>query len=204
MRNTVCVPKQTENLLTLSPLYRDYWGEQMAVFTRKLDGFAEAGCYVPRFYHAPSSESQFNGVQGGAYITYLLKLPVGGFLIGFLHTTCSVPNSTNSQTPPNPSGFTMQMTDLAIDHKLFARPLPEAWFINDNLLGSSVNPPYPSNTKGYTFPSFPRLLSVPYPIVGEGQFQVEFYNSLTSTNTDAQMTFLVLVPDGVNQNAGSK
>lgn len=204
MSNTVCVPKQTENLLTLSPLYRDYWGEQMAVFTRRLDGFANAGCFVPRFYHAPSSESQFNGVPGNGYVTYLLKLPVGGFLIGFLHTTCSVPNSVNSQTPPNPSGFTMQMTDLAIDHKLFARPLPEAWFINDNLLGSSANPPYPSNTNGYTLPSFPRLLSVPYPIVGEGQFQVEFYNSLTSLNTDVQMTFVVLVPDGVNQNAGSK
>lgn len=205
----VCVPKQTENLLRLSPMFRDYFGDQQARFTERLDGFAKAGCYVPRFYHAPDSASQFEGIPANAYKSYLLSLPIGAFVLGFLHTTSSAPNSTKPATkpvkniPPNASGFTCQITDLTFDHKWFSRPAEEAWFINDNLSGPSVNsfPPYPNNTLGFTFPSFPRLLCAPYPIVPPGQLVVEFWNSLDETNTDCQMTFLVLVPDGVSQNA---
>lgn len=200
-----CIPRNTENLLRLSPLYRDYWGEQMAAYTRRLDGFAKLGCYVPRFYHTPDSGSQFAGIPGNGYATYLLALPLGSFILGFLHTTSSAPDSAIGlpvlASPPNPSGFTCQITDLSLDHKWFSRPAEEAWFINDNLVGSNTFAPYPSNMQGYTFPSFPRLLPVPYPVVPPGQFQVEFWNSLDEVNTDCQMTFLVLVPDGANQNA---
>lgn len=204
----VCVPKSTENLLTLSPLYRDYWGEVMAAYTRRLDGFARLGCYVPRFYHAPDSESQFVGVPANGYKPYLLALPLGSYIIGFLHSTSSAPGSSGPATtpvanvPPNASGFTCQITDLSIDHKWFSHPVEEAWFINDNLLGPSAFPPYTNASKGFTFPSFPRLLPVPYPVVSPGQFQVEFWNSLNAVNTDCQLTFLVLQPDGLNQNAG--
>jgi len=208
MMSNICVPKQTENLLRLSPLFRDYFEESQARFTERLDGFAQLGCFVPRFFHAPDSEAQFQGVAANDYLEYLLTLPVGSFIIGYLHTTSSAPNSAGPATfpvanvPPNPSGFSCQITDLAIDHKWFSSPVPEAFFINDNLLGPSTNPPYPGNTNGYTFPSFPRLLPVPYPVVGPGQFRVEFWNSLDAVNTDVQLTFLVMVPDGVNQNAG--
>lgn len=214
--NGLCVPKTTENLLRLSPLFRDYFGEQQARFTERLDAFCKSGCYVPRFYHTPDSESQLVGIPSNGYKTYLLALPPGSFILGFLHTTSSAPHSsgpselTVPNVPPNASGFTVQITDLAIDHKWFSKPVEEAWFINDNLLGPSVNnfPPYPNNTLGFTNPSFPRLLPVPYPVVEPGQFQVEFWNQLsqfddesTGINTDCQLSFLVLVPDGVNQNA---
>jgi hypothetical protein len=124
----VCVSKSTENLLTLSPLYHDYWGEQMAAFTRRLDGFARAGCYQPRFYHAPDSESQFVGMPAGGYKTYLLALPLGSFILGFLHNNSSAPGSSGPATkpvinvPPNQSGFSAQITDLSIDHKWSSRP----------------------------------------------------------------------------------
>lgn len=212
MSGKVCVPTITENLLRLAPTYREYWGEQQAAFTRRLDVFSNAGCYVPRFFHAPDSQSQFVGVPPNGYMTYLLALPVGSFLLGFLHTTAGSPRTfdggtTTPQPPPNPGSFSCQVTDLSIDHKLFSRPMPEAWFLNDNVLGFSQFPPYPSAHLPYTFPSFPRLLPVPYPVVGQGQFQVEFWNSLgpvsdeQPNNTDVQMTFLVLVPDGPNTNA---
>jgi len=203
----VCVPKSVENLLKLSPLFRDYWGEQMAALTHRLDGFARAGCYSPRFYHAPDSESQFVGIPAGGYKTYLLALPVGSFIVGFLHNSSSAPGSSGPATepvanvPPNLSGFTCQITDLSIDHKWFSRPAEEAYFINDNLLGPSAFPPFTDTTFGYTFPSFPRLLVVPYPVVGTGQFQVEFRNSLDVVNKECQLTFLVLVPDGSAANA---
>ena len=203
----VCVPKTTENLLTLSPLYHDYWGEQMAAFTRRLDGFAKAGCYVPRFYHTPDSESQFVGIQSGGYKTYLLSLPLGSWVIGWLHNNSSAPGSSGPATapvinvPPNLSGFTVQITDLAIDHKWFSRPAEEAWFINDNLLGPSTFSPFIDTVYGYTFPSFPRLLALPYPVVPPGQLQVEFWNSLDVVNKDVQLTFLVMVPEGKDQNA---
>ncbi len=199
----ICVPKQTENLLTLSPIFKDYWGEQMAAYTRRLDGFAKLGCYVPRFYHAPDSSSQFAGLASNGYQTYLLKLPVGSFILGFLHTTSSAPQTHSGASlsaPPNPSGFACQITDLSIDHKWFSHPIEEAWFINDNMQGSY--PPYPATSLPFTFPSFPRLLAVPYPVVPPGQLQVEFFNALDTVNNDCQLTFLVLVPDGINQNAG--
>jgi hypothetical protein len=203
----VCVPRQTENLLTLSPLYRDYWGEQMAAFTRRLDGFAKAGCYQPRFYHTPDSESQFVGIAPGGYKTYLLSLPLGSFILGWLHNNSSAPGSSGPATtsvinaPPNLSGFTAQITDLSIDHKLFSRPAEEAWFINDNLLGPSTFLPFIDTVYGFTFPSFPRLLPVPYAVVPPGQVQVEFRNSLDTVNQDVQLTFLVMVPDGSGGNA---
>ena len=208
----VCVPKSTENLLTLSPLYRDYWGEQMAALTRRLDGFARAGCYVPRFFHAPDAATQFAGLPEFGYLTYLLSLPVGAYILGWLHNNSSAPNSSGPETtpvinpPPNVSGFTAQITDLSIDHKWFSHPAEEAYFINDNLLGPSTFPPFTDTIYGYTFPSFPRLLVQPYPVVGTGQFQVEFYNSLDAVNKDVQLTFLVMVPEGttgVNATKGS-
>ena len=201
----LCVPQTSENPLRLSPLFRDYWGDQMAAFTKQTDKFSKAGCYVSRFYHAPDSETQLNGIPANGYLTYLLALPIGSFLLGYLHSTSSAPDSTGNGTPPNLSGFTCQITDLSIDHKFFSRPAEEAWFMNDQLLPGNPGSvsPYPSNTKGYTFPSFPRLLPVPYPIVPPGQLQVEFWNSLDDVNTDVQMSFLVMIPDGVNQNASS-
>jgi hypothetical protein len=203
MSGKVCVPTITENLLRLAPTYREYWGEQQAAFTRRLDVFSDAGCYVPRFFHAPDSQSQSVGVPPNGYVTYLLALPVGSFLLGFLHTTSSAPDSGSDSgaVPPTESGFSYQVTDLSIDHKLFSRPMPEAWFLNDLQTPAVIFPPYPFSSLAFTFPSFPRLLPVPYPVVGTGQFQVEFWNSLDSLNTDVQMTFLVLVPDGPNTNA---
>lgn len=204
----ICVPKTTENLLRLSPLFTDYWGDQQAKFASRLDGFCKAGCFLPRFYHTPDSGSQLLGIAANGYKTYLLALPPGSFVVGYLHTTSSAPNSAGPAStpvinaPPNASGFTCQITDQSIDHKWFSRPVPEAYFINDNLLGPSTGfPPYPDNTLGFTFPSFPRLLPVPYPVVPPGQFIVEFWNQLDTLNTDCQLTFLVLVPDTGNQNA---
>lgn len=215
----LCVPKQTENLLRLSPLFRDYFGEQQARFTERLDSFCKAAaCYVPRFYHTPDAASQLAGIPANGYKSYLLSLPPGSFILGFLHTTSSQVGSAGpaatpvANIPPNASGFTCQITDVSIDHKWFGKPAEEAWFINDNLLGPTQLgfPPYPDNTLGFTFPSFPRLLPVPYPVIDPGQFIVEFWNQLLipgalgpspGPNTDCQMTFLVLVPDGVNQNA---
>lgn len=199
-----CVPSITENPLRLSPLFRDYWGEQMARFTERTDFISQKGCYVPRFYHAPDSEQEAAGLGPNDYRPYLLSLPIGSFIVGFNHTTSSAPNSQKNEVVTNASGFTMQITDLAIDHKWFSRPAEEAYFINDALLiapNDGGNPPYPDNTQGFTFPSFTRLLPVPYPVVPPGQFQVEFWNSLDVLNDDVQMTFLVMVPDGVNGNA---
>jgi hypothetical protein len=200
MSSRLCVPSQTDNPLRLSPLFRDYWGEQMAAFTRRTDLFARAGCYVPRFFHAPDSETQFKGLAAGGYLTYLLSLPIGSFILGYLHTTSSAPNSNGGGVPPNASGFTCQITDLALDHKWFSRPAEEAYFVNDDFT-TTAGPPYTASTHGVTFPSTPRLLTQPYPVVPPGQFVVEFWNALSSLNTDVQMTFLVMVPDGPDTNA---
>lgn len=207
----VCCPTLTENLMRLSPIFRDYWGEQVARFVERTDVFCKAGCFVPRFYHAPSSDDQFVGVAARGYIPYVLALPIGSYVLGFLHTTSSAPGAPGfAPAPPNPSGFTCQITDLSVNHKWFTRPMPEAWFINDFFApgGNNTYPPYPLNTQGYTWPNFPRLLAVPYPIVPPGRLKVEFWNSLASVNTDVQMTFLVMVPNnlkggGLNATSGT-
>jgi hypothetical protein len=202
MSSRLCVPSITENPLKLSPLYREYWGEQMASFTRRTDVFARAACYVPRFFHAPDSQKQALGVPANGFVSYLLSLPIGSFLLGYLHTTSSAGESNGTGLPPNQSGFTCQVTDLSIDHEFFSRPAQEAWFVNDQFVITGPNPqPYTNSQHGYTFPSTPRLLPVPYPIVPPGQLLVEFWNSLSEPNTDVQMTFLVMVPDGPDTNA---
>lgn len=210
MSSRLCVPSQTENPLRLAALFRDYWGEQMASFTEAVDFFAKAGCYVPRFFHAPDAQTQLNGIPPNGYLEYLLSLPIGSFILGYLHTTSSVQGSGGTGLPPNLSGFTMQVTDLSIDHKWFSRPAEEAYFVNDQfVIRAGQAQPYTNSARGYTFPSCVRLLPKPYPVVAPGQFMIEFWNALASyteaapgsPNTDVQMTFLVMVPDGVNQNA---
>jgi hypothetical protein len=195
---TVCIPLETENPLRLSPLFTDYWGDYMASFTRQTDVFSRLGCYAPRFYHAPDSTTELNGIPAGGYVEYLLTLPVGSFICGFLHTTISVPATapSNPISPPAQSGFAIQITDLSIDKQLFSKPVPEGWFLNDYLQPVSANPPYGSSTNGFVSPVTPRLLPVPYPIVPPGQLLVEFWNQLADTNTACQMTFVVMVPVG--------
>jgi hypothetical protein len=203
----VCVPTVSENSIRLSPVFADYFGDQVARFTERTDIFAKLGCYVPRFYHSPGSAEQLAGVAANGYLTYLLSLPVGSFILGFVHTTSSAPGSApdTSISPPAASGFSLQITDLAINHKWFSRPVDEAYFLNDYLLPVETAgfPPYPLSTFGYTFPSLPRLLPVPYPVVGVAQFMIEFWNKLDGLNNDCQVTFLVMVPNGGNLNAGS-
>jgi hypothetical protein len=195
MSTGVCVPLTTENPLRLSPLFTDYWGDFMAGFTGATDVFSQLGCYAPRFFHAPDSTTELNGVPAGGYIDYLLELPLGSFLCGFLHSTVSIPDTapTNPISPPAQSGFVCQITDLSIDRAIFSQPVPEAWFLNDYLQPVSANPPYANSANGFVSPVSPRLLSVPYP---PGQLLVEFWNQLGGLNTACQMTFLVMVPVG--------
>src|SRR5580692_2981844 len=161
--STVCVPLTTENPLRLSPLFTDYWGDFMASVTKRTDVFARLGCYAPRFYHAPDSNTENAGLAAGGYVEYLLTLPVGSFLCGFLHSTVSIPDTapTDPIGPPAQSGFVIQITDLSIDKQLFSKPVPEAWFLNDYLQPISANPPYGGSTNGFVSPVTPRLLPVP-------------------------------------------
>jgi len=201
----VCVPTITENPLRLSPLFTDYWGDWMARFTERTDVFARLGCYAPRFYHAPDATTEAAGVAAGGYLEYLLTLPVGSFLLGWLHSTVSFAGGApaNPISPPAPSGYVCQITDLAIDHQLFTKPVPEAYFLNDWLQPANANPPYAGSTNGFVSPVTPRLLPVPYPIVPPGQLMVEFWNQLgpgseeePQLNKAVQLTFLVMVPTG--------
>jgi len=196
--SSVCVPLTTENPLRLSPTFTDYWGDYMAAVTRETDVFARLGCYVPRFYHAPDSTTELNGIQPGGYVEYLLQLPIASFLCGFLHSTVSIPGTApvNPISPPAQSGFVCQITDLAIDKQLFSKPVPEAWFLNDYLQPINANQPYGASPNGFVSPVTPRLLPVPYPIVPPGQFMIEFWNQLADVNTACQLTFLVMVPVG--------
>lgn len=196
---TVCIPTQTENPLRLSPLFTDYWGDFMARFTEQTDIFGKLGCYAPRFYHAPDATTELNGVPAGGYIEYLLTLPVGSFLCGFLHSTTSAVGTApaNPISPPASSGFVCQITDLATDHKFFYnRPAPEAWFLNDYLQPVNANPPYGGSTNGFVFPVTPRLLPQPFPIVPPAQLLIEFWNQLATLNKAVQLTLLVMVPQG--------
>ncbi len=196
--SSVCVPLTSENPLRLSPLFTDYWGDWMASVTRPTDIFAKLGCYVPRFYHAPDSTSENAGIAAGGYLEYLLTLPIGSWLCGFLHTTVSVAGTAplNPVSPPAQSGFVCQITDTAIDKPFFSKPVPEAWFLNDWLQPQNANPPYGGSTNGFVYPVTPRLLPVPHPIVPPGQLLIEFWNQLATLNTACQLTCLVMVPVG--------
>lgn len=200
----ICFPQQVPfNPLRLASNFRDFWGDQHALFTAMTDPLVDKACYIPRIYHAPDTEDENAGVAANGYLEYALTLPPGAFILGFLHAYCGGA-SANATDAPVTAGFKFQITDVQRAYRWFAKPLPETWLLQDQ---PSYNPQAVVGNAPLTVlnPS-PRLLAAPYPVAPRGVFKIEFWNCLVNgsnapiANTGIRLSVLAAVPDTIPAN----
>jgi hypothetical protein len=183
--------KVTLSPLRLVPDFRDYWGDAHSKLVELTDPIVNAGCYIPRVYHAPDTVSEQAGVAANDYLEYILALPPGSFILAYLHTTAGVVGANND--PPAGSGFSVQITDVARNFKFFQRPVPETFFLNNAPAPNNVGP-FAGGLMADAAPS-PRLLTAPYPVAAPGEFKFQFWNQLDALNKLIQLSLLVAVPE---------
>jgi len=140
------------NPLSLWPWYRDTWGYYDPIAVAQLSPLADDPCYAPKYYKAPDDDQEILAATGpGAYLKYGLEITPGSLVWGIYHT----PATGGFDVP----GFVWKMTDMSTGIPIFDNPQPDIFFAN--------------NGPGF----FPWLLNSPYPVVGSGLFNVEFWNN---------------------------
>jgi hypothetical protein len=153
--------------------YRDYYGDAHACLCEMFDRLQEVGCYEPRIFHAPDTQTENAGIPVDGYLEYMLALPPGSFIVGFLHG-CPAIVQPFSDNAPAVSSFTLQITDIERDYKLFGKPVPDSYLLPDRPVGLPI---YNFNPSGPLVQlNVPRLLTAPYPVAPPGVFRIEFWN----------------------------
>lgn len=137
------------NSLSLYPFYRETWGYFDPVAVAQLAPTAYDDCYQPKYYKAPDDDSEI--IPAGGYLKYGLEITPGGLIWGIFHRP-----ATGGFDEP---GFVFKVTDMSLGIELWDVPTPDIFVSN--------------NGPGF----FPWLLSSPYPVVGSGLFNVEFWNN---------------------------
>lgn len=150
--------------LSLNPLTRDLWSSFDATMVAQLADFLNDGCYQIKFYKAPSSQQELAAPD--AYIPYGLKITPGSIIFGFYLPM--VPDAGNLPASA-PGQFTVQITDVSLDHQWFDAPIA-------SLFLSNYKPTQQSNAFSGAG-SFPNLLTSPYPVTGNGLFMIEIQES---------------------------
>lgn len=146
--------------LSLNQLTRDYWGQYDAAIIAQLAALAVDPCYQIKFYKAPADDQE--NMAGYAYATYGMRITPGSLIFGF-YLPCTVNlESISLSVPP---AFTVQITDVSLEHKFWDDPV-------SSLLLSNFKPTYQDDST-LNMGSFPNLLCAPHPVVGSGQFDVE-------------------------------
>jgi hypothetical protein len=160
--------------LSLNPLTRDLWGSFDAAAIAQLAPLASDPCYSIKFYKAPADNQEL--MPGNAYAAYGLKISPGSLVFGFY-----LPCVVNAGAPfaSLPPAFTVQITDVDLEHKWFTEPVSSLFLAN-------FKPTYISAANGLSG-SFPNLLRRPYPITGRGFLKVD----IQSQSADVQRIELV-------------
>jgi hypothetical protein len=154
--------------LSLNQLTRDYWGQFDPAIIAQLAPLANDPCLQIKFYKAPADDQELFPAYG--YATYGMRITPGSLIYGYqLPAIVNVESSTLSV----PGAFTVQITDVSLQHKFWDSP------ISSRLL-SNFKPTYQSNEASASAPagglnmgSFPHLIVAPHPVVGSGQFDIE-------------------------------
>jgi hypothetical protein len=150
--------------LSLNPFTRDLWAEFDASAAAQLAALASDPCYTIKFYKAPADNQEL--LPANAYAAYGLKITPGSLIFGFY-----LPCIYNVVTPAAsvPLAFTVQITDVDLEHKWFTEP-------KSSLFLANAKPTYitPAAVPGG---SFPNLLTAPYPVVGRGAFKIDIQDT---------------------------
>jgi hypothetical protein len=169
--------------LSLNQLSRDYWGQYDPAVIAQLAALASDPCYQIKFYKAPADDQEVFAAL--AYVTCGLRITPGSIIFGFY-----LPAVVNleSITASKPGAFTVQITDVSLEHKFWDEPV-------SSLMLSNFKPTYQSSIASASAPvgginmgSFPNLLCAPHPVVGSGQFDIE----IQETGNVAQRIQLVI------------
>ncbi len=124
--------------------YADYWGEYLPYALEFWRPVVAAGCYVPRWYQAPTNDKQ--AMAQGDYNQFALQLHPGSLILEIMH---SFQEGVSGQ-------FQVQVTDTALQHQWFSQPVPDSMFYKKPETGRN----------GYVLPK-------PYPVITPGNFLVE-------------------------------
>jgi hypothetical protein len=160
--------------LQLDALSRDYWGHYDAWIISQLAPLAANECYQPKFCKAPASADEV--IAANANASYGLKITPGSLIFGFY-----LPGLVATFAPPL---FSVQIIDQSLRHKFWDEPIPSIFLANFKPESLSANPLLASGAIG----SFPNLLNCPYPVVGDGLFMVQVWE----TSGAAQRIELIL------------
>jgi hypothetical protein len=150
--------------LSLNPLTRDLWGEFDASAIAQLAPLAADPCYRIKFYKAPADNQELLAPNG--YAAYGLKITPGSIIFGFYLPCVANPGAIWLSAP---LAFTVQITDVDLEHKWFTEPISSLFLAN-------FKPTY-QTTAGVTQGSFPNLLTAPYPVVGRGAFKTDIQDT---------------------------
>lgn len=151
--------------------YADYWGEQFPFQLENWHPIINAGCYIPRWYQAPTNLLQ--GMVVGQYVDFSMQIPGGSFILAILHSFQSGSGGGSGGGSPSTGTFTVQITDLAVNHQWFSNPIPDAFFYKT------------SGRNGYILPK-------PYPVISPGNIRVEFWCRVTGF---CELLFAVAIPE---------
>jgi hypothetical protein len=150
--------------LSLNQLTRDYWGQFDAAIIAQLAQLASDPCYQIKFYKAPADDQEVVGPYG--YVTYGLRITPGSIIFGY-YLPADV--DTDSPTASAPGRYTVQITDVSMEHQFWDEPV-------SSLMLSNHKPVY-QDAVTLNMGSFPNLMCAPHPVVGSGQFDIEIQNT---------------------------
>lgn len=139
------------NSLSLFPFYRETWGYFDPPAIAQLSPLAYDDCYEPKYYKAPDDNNEILAANG--YLKYGLEITPGSLIWGIYHIP---PNGYDSP------GFVFKVTDMSLGIEIWDSPTPDMFVGN-------IGPGF-----------FPWLMNAPYPVVGTGLFNVEFWNNTTA------------------------
>lgn len=135
------------NSLSLYPFYRQTWGYFDPLAIAQLAPLAYDQCYEPKYVKAPDDDQEI--IPAGGYLKFGMEILPGSLIWGIYHKPASF----------DVPGFVFKVTDMSLGVELWDVPCPDI-FVSNNGPGS-----------------FPWLLNSPYPVVGSGLFNVEFWNN---------------------------
>lgn len=164
--------------LSLDCLTRDYYGSYDAAIIAQLAPLAENVCYQPKLYRSPSVSNEVIAASG--YASHGLKITPGAIIYGFYLP----PSSPSSNLPGR---FNVQVRDQSLRHDWFDQPVP-SYFLGN------CKPTYLSVSQDVVG-SFPNLLPAPYPVVGNGLFLVQLWET-SGSQQRIELVFGVLEPLG--------
>jgi hypothetical protein len=144
--------------------YRDWWCQFDPNTVALLDAINRSGCYVPRFFVAPSGGNLPQNAQApGAYVPFVLTVPPGSFIFGIYMNGLG-------------QDFVFQVTDLGLSYSWFNTPVP--WrFFRENNGSQGIQAPY--------------LFPAPYPVMEPGTFKFEFWSTADPAGSSQVMSVTV-------------